>query len=79
MEIGPILGIRPVAPVAPRPAAPDLSGVFAVEFRKQDQDATYTSSQKASRGLEEENEDNDFFEAESGDSGLPSSQISFFA
>lgn len=57
MEIGPITSIRPVPVVRPSRTNDDLSGVFSVEFRKQNQDETYTPShQKASRGLEDEDD-----------------------
>lgn len=56
MEIGPISGIRPLAMVKPPAQAPDLAGVFAVELRKQDEEENYSGNQRASRGLEEEDE-----------------------
>jgi hypothetical protein len=55
MGIGPIIGIWPIATVKPLASIPDLSGVFAVEFRGQEQDESYSSSnQRAARGLEDE-------------------------
>ena len=55
MEIGPINSVRPISPVKPSSSAPDLSGVFAVEFRGRQQDESSSSSyRKAFRGLEEE-------------------------
>ena len=59
MEIGPITGIRPISMVKPPSPAPDLSGVFAVEFRGRQQDESSNSSRRASRGLEKEAEDED--------------------
>lgn len=54
MDIGPISAIRPVSMVRSQSAAPDLAGVFRVEFQRE-QDERYTpSQQKASRGLEDE-------------------------
>lgn len=84
MDIGPIAGIRPVPMVNRFRSADDLSAVFSVEFRKQEQDETYTPShQKASRGLEDEDEDTliDGEETYSAGSGMMSggSKISFFA
>jgi hypothetical protein len=42
--------------VKPPAQAPDLAGVFAVELRKQDEEENYSGNQRASRGLEEEDE-----------------------
>ena len=54
MEIGPIIGIRPIAMIKPTTSSPDLTGVFAIEFRGQ-QDQTYSrGNQRATRGLEDE-------------------------
>ena len=61
MEIGPITGIRPISMVKPPSPAPDLSGVFAVEFRGRQQDESSNSSRRASRGLEKEAEDEGYF------------------
>jgi hypothetical protein len=80
MGIGPIPALPPVAPVSRSSSAPDLTGVFAVEFRGQNQDDSYSPSQKASRGLEDENSDNDTLDAESGgNTDAPLPQISYFA
>ena len=55
MEIGPITAVRAVPLVKPLRPNGDLSAVFAVEFRKQADEQTYSSNrQKASRGLEEQ-------------------------
>lgn len=84
MEIGPIAAIRP-APVTNRSRSVEgLAGVFAVEFRKRDQEETYTpSQQQAARGLEAE-EDEDLFGDDETDSAanypLPGGgKINFFA
>jgi hypothetical protein len=89
MEIGPIVGIRPIAMIKPSNAAPDLSGIFAVEFRKQARDEA-PAHQRAARGLEdEESEDASSTVEEEGspeeialDLQSPSSlrpKVSFFA
>jgi len=76
--------------VKPSSPAPDLSGVFAVEFRGQERDETYSPShQRAARGLEdEEPEEASLLEGDQQNSedlsfdseGRPrSSQVSFFA
>jgi len=66
MEIGPIIGIRPVTMIKPTISSPDLSGVFAIEFRGQ-QDETYSAAnQRTSRGLEDE-ESGDELLAEAAD------------
>jgi hypothetical protein len=55
MGIGPIIGIRPIPMVKPPASAPDLTGVFDIEFRRQEQDETYSPSHQAlARGLEDE-------------------------
>ena len=55
MGITPIVGIRPITWTRPASAKPDLAGVFAAEFRGQERDESYSSSnQRASRGLEDE-------------------------
>jgi hypothetical protein len=60
MAIGPIIGIRPITMVKPSASAPDLTGVFAVEFRAQEQDESYSSShQRSARGLEDEETEDD--------------------
>jgi hypothetical protein len=88
MDIGPVTAIRPVPAVRPSPpgsdGSPDLSGVFAAEFRGQQRDDAYSPSRKATRGLEDEDEDT---AEELADSEPPSefrisasdSSISFFA
>jgi hypothetical protein len=65
MDIGPINAIRLVPAVRPSPPGlgdgssqnPDLTGVFATEFRNQQSDDSYSPSRNASRGLEDEDED----------------------
>jgi hypothetical protein len=80
MGVGPIPAIPPVPRVSRATNAPDLTGVFAVEFRRQDQEDSYSPSQKAARGLEDENADNETIDAESpGESIAPVPRISFFA
>ena len=81
MEIGPVNAIRPIAMVRPSTSAPDLAGVFAIEFREQQREDTYSSG-NPSRGLEDENGDDENAPAEvspaSGDE-IPTGSISFFA
>jgi hypothetical protein len=91
VEIGPIVGVRPITMVKPSSSSPDLSGVFAIEFRSQDQDESYSpSQQRAARGLEdeesedeslvEENEETrDAMSPESDWQATPHRQVSFFA
>jgi hypothetical protein len=87
MDIGPVNAIRPVQAVRPSPPGsrdnPDLTGVFATEFRQQQRDDSYSPSRNPSRGLEDEDDDLD---AESTGETTPefklapsSSSISFFA
>jgi hypothetical protein len=67
MDIGPVSAIRPVPSVCPSPpgfgsasdADPDLTGVFAAEFRNQQRDDSYSPSRNASRGLEDEDDGTD--------------------
>lgn len=55
MEIGPITAIRPVPMVKPLRSDVDLSGVFAIEFRKgTGEEADQSSHRKVARGLEDE-------------------------
>jgi len=90
MEIGPISGIRPISMVKSPSPAPDLSGVFAVEFRgHQEEDSSLGSSRKAPRGLEEEAEEGDSMDEivvasndasiSDGSDSLVPRQISIFA
>ena len=78
MDIGPISGIRPVAMGNAAERAPEMKGVFAVEFRREEEDESYSPS-KASRGLEEDDaeEAKDEEPAEAG--GAAARTISFFA
>lgn len=90
MEIGPINAVRPVTMVKPLRADVDVTGVFAVEFRKKAEDATYSSNQqRAARGLEDEaapdedlEDDDSGSETTSGSSFPPVTavgKLSFFA
>jgi hypothetical protein len=79
MDIGPIQPIRPVTMVRPLRSEPDLTGVFAAEFRDQQRDESYSPARKASRGLEHEDPEGD---SESASAQLPetsSRSVNFFA
>jgi hypothetical protein len=88
MDIGPVSAIRAVSAVRPSPPGsdgnPDLSGVFAAEFRGQQRDDAYSPSRKATRGLEDEDEEMNG-ELDGSEPPFPSrvsasdSSISFFA
>ena len=81
MEIGPISAIRPMAMVRPSSSARDLTGVFAVEFSEQPGDDSYAMNGRASRGLEDENAE-DETPHEAADSEQTEGQtgtMSFFA
>jgi hypothetical protein len=85
MDIGSVSAIRPIPSVRPSPPGsdlnPDLTGVFAAEFRNQQRDDSYSPSRKASRGLEDE-DDAEPIEPESASEpqiAASSSAISFFA
>jgi hypothetical protein len=68
MEIGSIAALRPVIAVTPSRPTPELEGVFQVEFPRRQQDESYTSSQSASRGLEDEDsEETEGFEVPVGE------------
>jgi len=56
MDIGPVSAIRPVAPVNPRRET-DLGGVFEVELRHQQQNEADSPARRASRGLEDEEDE----------------------
>jgi hypothetical protein len=85
VEIGPIVGIRPVPMIRTSSPAPDLAGVFAVELRKQaHEDAP--PHQRVARGLEDEEADAASVSAEDESSfddtapdAQPHSRVSFFA
>ncbi len=94
MEIGPIPGIRAVPALQSTRAASDLSAVFRVEFRREQQESYTPTRQSAERGLEEEDEsaqqqeDAEPEQDDAADSALPlqarsgsghSGEISFFA
>ncbi len=88
MDIGPVNAIRPVQAVRPSPPGsrenPDLSGVFATEFRNQQRDDSYSPSRNPARGLEDEGDDLDSERSESEPASQlrlspSSSSISFFA
>ena len=59
----------------PAAAHPDLTGVFAAEFRDEQRDDSYSPSRQPSRGLEDENE------AEAAESATQEGEgsINFFA
>ncbi len=65
MGIGPIIGIRPIVMVKPLVSSPDLTGVFAIEFRGQEDETYSSSNQRAARGLEDEESDDELL-AETG-------------
>jgi hypothetical protein len=65
VEIGPIAGIRPITMIKSSPS-PDLSGVFAVELRKQGHDEA-PEQRRAARGLEDEEADDSPSVVEDGD------------
>ena len=81
--IGPITGIRPMTAINPTRSVEDLSGIASVKFGGRDQEESYTPShQKASRGLEDEEEDGLGTEDDAESSApYPAgvSKISFFA
>lgn len=84
MEIGPIPGIRPIAPVKPRPVDPELSALFDIESCSQADDDAYTASDKKAAGAEEDDENGELEEPSEDPSTVsrdsPSgAQISFFA
>ena len=82
MEIGRIVAIPPVPAVRPAISAPDLPGIFAVEFRKQSRDDTADRRERAARGLEDEEENSAADEDPDGSpaaQGEPSGHISLFA
>ena len=62
-----------------KPSSPDLSGAFAVEFRKQANGEAF-SRQRAARGLEDEDsEDLSASADEAAPHAQSHSQVSFFA
>jgi hypothetical protein len=90
MDIGQVNAIRPVPPI--RSSSPvsgngtdgntDLSGIFASEFRDQQRDDSYSPSRKASRGLEDEDSEEDAADDQptrEQKSALEENSISFFA
>jgi hypothetical protein len=86
MVIGPVSVIRSIPSVRPSSLGsdlnPDLTGIFAAEFRDQQRDDSYSPSRKASRGLEDEDDDTELIEPESASElqiAASSSAISFFA
>jgi len=81
VEIGPIGGIRPVTMVNSAQREADLKGVFAVELRRQGENESYSPSQKASRGLEEDDAEEDAAREEehAAAGSAPHGSINFFA
>jgi hypothetical protein len=90
MDIGPITVIRPVSMVRPSPpgsesgsdSGSELNGVFAAEFRNQQPDDSYSPARKASRGLEDENTEEDSADSDSAaryPSNSTQNSINFFA
>ena len=57
MEIGPVESIRPVGRVLSSRPESTVDRVFAAEFRRQDQDSPQMPVRRASRGLEDETQD----------------------
>ena len=85
MEIGPIVGIRPFPMIRASSPAPDLSGVFAVELRKQAHDEA-PAHEHVARGLEDEEADDASASAagegspdEMAPDAQPHGKVSFFA
>jgi hypothetical protein len=63
MEIGPVSGIRAVQPVQADRTARDLSGVFRVEFQREQAQDSYSPRREGSdRGIEDDED-----QAEDGD------------
>jgi len=83
MDIGPISAISPVTMVKPSPVAPDLSRVFEVEYLGRTPDDEYTpANRKATRGLEDEENESDADEssdAQTSSPATPFGKVSFFA
>lgn len=83
MDLGPMSAISPVRMIHPAPVAPDLARVLETENRGQSGDDEYTpANRKASRGLEDEEDDlaEDPADAETQPEGAAdSSQVNFFA
>ena len=58
MDIGPVSAIRPVARITPPTSTSDLSRVTETQHRSQTGEDEYTpADRKASRGLEDEEDD----------------------
>lgn len=83
MEIGPIPGIRLLQTVQSKRAASDLSGVFRVEFQREQQERYTPHKETSERGIEEEepaeNEAPDGESARSNPDESGDRQVSFFA
>ena len=82
MGIGPISAVRPVSMIKPSLEDPDLTRVFEVEHMGPSGDDEYTpASQKASRGLEGEEEEGPAPAGLDGanDTDAPPSVLSLFA
>jgi hypothetical protein len=78
VEIGPISGIRPVMPGKPAARQADLTGVFAVELREQAREEDDAAGRRASRGLEDEDAEENVGEEEGEEAGARPS-VDFFA
>jgi hypothetical protein len=85
MAIGPIYAVRPVSMIKPSPEDPELSRAVEVEHLGRSEDDEYTpANRKASRGLEDEAEDEDHGAPSADlenrkDTGALTSNVSVFA
>jgi len=81
MDVGPISSIRPVTMIKPSSSAPDLSRVIEVEYLGQSGDDEYTpADRKASRGLEDEEEETGLEPATDSEAQrTPAASVSLFA
>jgi len=81
MDIGPVSAIRPVVMVRPGSGPPDLSRVSGVQNQGHSDEDEYTSAEgRASRGLEDEDDEPAAEEAaEVPAAGTRSGKVNFFA
>ena len=80
MEIGPISGIRAVPAVKSSPSGPRLPAVFDVEHSSAPDDDTYSGSQSAAGGEDDQDEMSEKEQAEQSVSpSQPSSGIDLIA